>query len=161
MSARTIFLFAAMLVLLPALRAARAAADDPLIGTWKLNVAKSKFTPGPGYKSQTLKYEPSANGGLKLTADIVDAQGKQLHDGYTAVYDGKEYPMTAPSSNADTVKLERIDAYTTVRTNKKDGKPTMIQKRTVSKDGKTMTVTTTGTDGQGRPLNNTQVYDRQ
>jgi hypothetical protein len=157
MPARTIFLFAALLVAVPALRAA----DDPLIGTWKLNVAKSKFSPGPGYKSQTLKYEPASNGGLKLTADIVDAQGKQLHDGYTAVYDGKEYPMAAPSSNADTVKLERIDAYTTVRTNKKDGKPTMIQKRTVSKDGKTMTVTTTGTNGQGQQLNNVQVYDRQ
>ena len=52
MPARTIFLFAAMLVVVPALRAA----DDPLIGTWKLNVAKSKFSPGPGYKSQMLKY---------------------------------------------------------------------------------------------------------
>ncbi len=157
MSAGKIALLAVML----SISVAGMAADDPLIGTWKLNVAKSKFVPGPGYKAQTLKYEAAPNGGLKLTADIVGADGKETHDGYTAIYDGKEYPMTVPSSNADTVRLERIDAYTTVRTNTKAGKPTMIQKRTVSKDGKTMTVTTTGVDGQGRQLHNTQVYDRQ
>ncbi len=157
MSLRKITALAAML----GLSAFLMAADDPIIGTWKLNLAKSKFTPGPAYKSQILKYAPASNNGLKLTADIVDAQGRQLHDGYTAIYDGKEYPMTIPSANADAVKLERIDAYTSVRTNTKAGKPTMIQKRVISKDGKTLTVTVTGLDGKGRQLNNVQVYDRQ
>ena len=157
MKARTLILVLAILTLAVNLQAA----DDPLFGVWKLNVAKSKYSPGPAPQSQFLTYEPAGNNAVKLTTDIVDAQGNKLHDGYTAVYDGRVYPMDIPSANADALRLERIDAYTTVRTSTKDGKPTMIQKRTVSQDGKTMTVTATGVNGKGQRLNNVQVYDRQ
>lgn len=136
------------------------AQQDPIIGTWKLNLAKSKFSPGPPPKSQIAKWEPSANNGLKLAFDIVDAQGNSTHGGYTANYDGKDYPYTG-NPDADVVSMKRIDASTTDATWKKAGKVTRTARRVVSKDGKTLTVTLKGTNTQGQPVNDLTVYDKQ
>jgi hypothetical protein len=134
------------------------AADDPFIGTWKLNLAKSKFTPGPAPKSQSLTYEPSGNG-VKLTSNQVDAQGNSTPGGYTANYDGKDYPFTNP--DADTIALKRVDAGTVTATWKKAGKVTMTSRRTVSKDGKTLTIAQKGKNAQGQAVNYVSVYDKQ
>src|SRR5438132_1454470 len=66
-----------------ALLTVTAIAADTLVGTWKLNVAKSKYSPGPAPQSNTIKFE-AVDGGIKLTADGVDAQGKKTHNNYTA-----------------------------------------------------------------------------
>jgi hypothetical protein len=134
------------------------AADDPFIGTWKLNPAKSKFSSGPALKSQTLTYEPSGNG-VKLTFNQVDAQGNSMGGGYTANYEGKDYPFTSP--DADTIALKRIDASTVAATWKKTGKVTMTSRRTVSKDGKTLTIAQKGKNAQGQAVNYVSVYDKQ
>jgi hypothetical protein len=133
-------------------------ADDPFIGTWKLNLAKSKFTPGPAPKSQTLTYEPSANG-VKLTSNQVDAQGNSTAGGYTANYDGKDYPFANP--DADTIALKRIDARTVTAIWKKAGKVTNTSRRTISKDGKTLTIAQKGKNAQGQSVNYVSVYDKQ
>ena len=136
-----------------------AQAADPIVGTWKLNVAKSTYSPGPAPKSLTAKIE-AAGEGEKLTADGVRGDDTPIKVEYTAQYDGKEYPVTG-SPMADTVSLKRLDANTTERIEKKGGKVTQTLTRKVSSDGKTMTVTIKGTDAEGRPINNVAVLDKQ
>jgi hypothetical protein len=136
-----------------------AQASDPRVGTWKLNGAKSKYSPGPAPQSLTVKVE-SAGLGEKVTAEFVNADGTRTTTQYTATFDGKDYPLTG-SQIADTVSLKRIDARTTERTDKKGDKVAQTLKRVVSQDGKTMTVTTKGTNAQGQAVNNVAVFDRQ
>src|SRR5438309_1388959 len=112
-----------------------AQASDPRIGTWKLNGAKSKFSPGPAPQSLTVKVEPSGQG-EKVTAEFVNADGTRTTTAYTANFDGKDRPLTG-SAVADTVSLKRIDARTTDRTDKKGGKVVQTLKRVVSENGKT------------------------
>src|SRR5713101_7002823 len=136
-----------------------AQASDPRIGTWKLSVAKSKFSPGPPPQALTVKVEPSGQG-EKVSTEGVNADGTRTATGYTANFDGKDYPLTG-SPNADTVSLKRIDARTTVRTDKKSGQVALTLTRAVSQDGKTMTVTVKGTDAQGQAVNSVLMFEKQ
>jgi hypothetical protein len=136
-----------------------AQASDPRMGTWKLNVAKSKYSPGPAPQALTVKVEPSGQG-EKATAEFVNADGTRTTTQYTANFDGKDNPLTG-SQIADTVSLKRIDARTTDRTDKKGGKVAQTLRRVVSKDGKTMTVTTKGTNAQGQAVNNVAVFAKE
>jgi hypothetical protein len=136
-----------------------AQASDPRIGTWKLNLAKSKYSPGPPPKALTVKVEPSGQG-EKVATEGVDAEGARTATGYTGNFDGKDYPLTG-SLIADTVSLKRMDARTTERTDKKGGKVVQVLTRVVSADGKTMTVTLKGTNPQGQAVNNVIVFDKQ
>lgn len=138
---------------------ASAQAADPLVGTWKLNAEKSKYSPGPPQKGGTVRFE-AAGEGIKVTADFQDADGATSHTEYTGNYDGKDYPLTG-SASADTVSLKRIDANTTERTDKKDGKVVATFTRKVSNDGKTLTVTHKGTNAKGEPVNNLLVLEKQ
>ncbi len=141
--------------------AAWAQAADPLIGTWKLNVEKSTYSPGPPPKSLTVKIEAVENG-EKVTADGVRADGQPIRVEYTAKYDGKDYPIKGSAMGADTVSLKRIDASTTERTDKaKDGKVVYTLTRKVSSDGKMMTATGKGTNPQGQAVNNVAVVEKQ
>ena len=132
---------------------------DPVIGTWKLNAAKSQFSPGPPLKSLTVKFE-TVGYALKVTSDGVDPDGKALHSEYTASYDGKDYPITG-SPTSDTVSLKKIDGRTSQRTDKKGGKVVGSYTRKVSAGGETLTVHQTGTDAKGKPIKNTLVLDKQ
>ncbi len=143
-----------------------ASAADMLAGTWKLNVAKSKYSPGPAPQSNTVKFE-AVEGGIKLTADGVDSQGKKTHNDYTAKYDGKDNPTHPmldgkPNPNgADAVSYKKIDDYTYEATTKLKGKVLTVAKHVISKDGKTRTVTTTGTNAQGQKVNDLTVFEKQ
>jgi hypothetical protein len=138
------------------------AQSDPLIGTWRLNVAKSKYEPGPPFKSQTIVYAAVPNG-LKVTVTGVDGAGKNMSYGYTAYFDGKDYPETGVGmpNGMDTISLKRIDANTTEYVGKKAGKVVQTTKRIVSKDGKILTISATGTNEQGQKTTTTTVYDKQ
>jgi len=136
-----------------------AQANDPRIGTWKMNAAKSKFNPGPPPQSLTVIVESAAKG-EKVTADIGNADGTRTTTVYTANFDGKNYPLTG-SPTADTVSLKRVDSHTTERTDKKGDKIITTLRRVVSRDGKTMTVTTKGTNAEGQAVNNVIVFDKQ
>jgi hypothetical protein len=138
---------------------ASAQATDPVIGMWKLDPAKSKYSPGPPPKSLTLKFE-TVGEGLKLTSDGVGAEGQATHTEYTAKYDGKDYPITG-STISDTVSLKRIDTNTVERTDKKSGKIVQTLMRKISSDGKTMTATVKGTNAAGQPVNNELVFVKQ
>ncbi len=132
---------------------------DPAIGTWKLNVAKSTYSPGPAPKSGTVVFS-AAGTGLKLVVSGVAGTGEKMDWGYNATYDGKDYPITGNNPDADTINGKVVDARTVVTVNKKAGKVTTTNRRVVSADGKTMTVTTTGTNGAGAKVNNVQVFEK-
>ena len=136
-----------------------AQSGNPLIGSWKLNVAKSKYNKGPSSTSGTTKVE-AAGAGVKLTVDLVGADGKASHWMFTANYDGKDNPVTGSSPYGDAVALTRIDAQTTRVVSKASGKVTVTQTIVVSGDGKTRTVTTKGTLG-GQAVDSVAFYDKQ
>jgi hypothetical protein len=136
-----------------------ALAGENWLGTWKLDAAKSKYSPGPGPKSQMLKFEATP-AGIKLTSDGVNAEGKAAHGGYVSKFDGNDVPWEG-NPDADMASAKKIDDNRYENTWKKGGKVTRVVKAVVSKDGKTLTVTHTGTDAKGQAVNNTAVYDRQ
>jgi hypothetical protein len=159
MQRRSAFVFALALISVLALTAVVFAADNN-VGTWKLNLAKSKYSPGPAPKSQTLKIEAWGEDGVKYTADGVGADGKPTHAEFQAKYDGKDYAFKG-NPDADTLAYKRIDANTLEATLKMKGKPTITAKAMVSKDGKTRTVTQMGKNAQGQSIDITSVYEKQ
>ena len=142
--------------------AASAQAQDPWLGTWKLNLDKSKYEPASGApKSQTVKQEAVAGGGMKSTVDGVDAQGKPLHTEVTTMFDGKSTDVKgAPDANTTRV-YKRIDTRTYEFVASVAGKGTVTSRSVVAADGKSRTVTTTGKNAQGQSVNNVVVYEKQ
>ena len=136
--------------------AALAQAQDPLVGTWKLNPEKSKAP----YKSGTSVFE-AAGDGIKGTVDIAAADGTAYHWTFTAKYDGKDNPVTGTSPYGNVVALTRVNPHTVRIDVKQDGKTTVTQTMVVSDDGKTRTITTKGRDAKGQPVDTTSVYDKQ
>lgn len=134
-------------------------AADPAVGTWKLNVAKSKYSPGPPPKSATVTYEASGEG-IRRTGQTVNADGQTTSFEYTAQYDGKDYPVKG-NPNADSISLKRVNDRTVEGTLKKEGKVTTNVRRVVSADGKTLTITVKGKNAQGQNVNNVSVYEKQ
>ena len=133
-------------------------ADDVQMGTWKLNEAKSKFAAGAP-KNTTVVYE-AAGDKVKVTVDGVDGAGKPSHNEWTGSFDGKDYPVTGDPTS-DTRAYKKVNDHTLDLTAKKDGKETVSGKIVVSADGKSRTVSTTGTDSTGKKMKNTAVYDKQ
>jgi hypothetical protein len=134
-------------------------ATDPASGTWELNVRKSTYSPGPAPKSQTRTYESSGDG-VKYTAKGVDAEGKPLLIQYAAKFDGKDYPLTG-NPDSDMISLKRIDSSTVESTQKRSGKVVITSTRTVSRDGKVLTVKSKGTNARGEAINNVAVFDKR
>lgn len=128
------------------------------MGTWKLNEAKSKFAPGTG-KNHTVVYA-AAGDSVKITVDGTDANGKATHSEWTGKFDGKDYPVTGDSA-ADTRSYKSVDDRTLEFTVKKDGKVTVNGRVVVAADGKTRTVTTSGTSAKGEKFENVAVFDKQ
>jgi hypothetical protein len=139
---------------------ATAQAKDPFVGTWRLNLAKSTYSPGPPPKSTTSTYA-AAGKGYKVSVKTEPASGPVQDWSYTSNLDGKDAPIGGNNPNADMVAVKRIDPNSLEIVNKKGGKVTTTQKNVVAADGKTRTVTTTGTDAQGQKINNVAVYDKQ
>ena len=142
-------------------------ASDANLGTWKLNEAKSKLSPGAP-KNHTVVYK-AAGGNIKVTVDGTDADGKPTHNEWSGKFDGKDYPVTGDSTS-DTRAYKKIDNFTNCAklnfctlelTAKKDGKVTMSGYIVVSPDGKIRTVTVSGTDPNGNKINATAVYYKQ
>ncbi len=152
-------IFTTLLLLGALALAVTAAAADQHSGTWKMNPAKSKYSPGPAPKSTTVKVEADEKG-VEIDAKIVNADGSPTHVEYDAKFDGKDYPVTG-LPNADTVSVKRIDADTIEATMKKGGQVTMIVTTKVSKDGKTRTSTFKGKDAEGHEVHNVVVSDKQ
>jgi hypothetical protein len=131
---------------------------SPQFGTWTLNEAKSKFPPKSS-KNTKVVYEMVGDK-VKVTVDGVDADGKPLHNEWTGMLDGKDYPLTG-DTNSDTRAYKKINDNTLELTQKKADKVTATGKIVVSADGKTRTVTIHSTDSTGKKSSYTSVYDKQ
>ena len=141
------------------------AEDNPFVGTWKLNLAKSKFDPGLPVRSRTETIE-LAGDALKTSVEIVDAEGNYGNVvAETVKLDGKDYPRTATgraAKDGDTMALKRVDSYTIEATVKNHGEVVTLIRQVVSKDGKTKTATyLKATNAQGQAVHNVLVFDRQ
>jgi hypothetical protein len=147
-------LFSAMV-----LSGSMALAAENWLGTWKMNVAKSKATPGPGPKSQTLKFTASP-AGITLSSEGVMADGSVRKGSYTSKFDGKDVPW-AGNPDADMAAPMKVDDNTYTNTWKKGGKAVIQAKVVVSADGKTLTVTQDGKNAKGEAMSATAVYDKQ
>jgi hypothetical protein len=137
------------------------AQGNAVVGTWKLNLTKSKFDPGPAPKSLTRKVVAEGDG-LKYSFEGVSADGKPVAYSFTVKFDGKDYPITGSiPSGADSISIKRVDANNYEATLKKAGKVLATSKATVSADGKVTTVESTGTNAAGAKVHDVQVYDKQ
>jgi hypothetical protein len=131
--------------------------NNPHMGVWKLNEAKSKFA-GKA-RNHTVTYE-AAGDQTKVTVEGVDENGGAVHSEWTGKFDGKEYPVTG-EANSDVRSYRMINKYTLAFASKKGGKTTLTGRIVVSRNGKTRTVTTTATNAQGKKVTNVAVYDKQ
>jgi hypothetical protein len=133
-------------------------ASDVQMGTWKLNEAESKIGAGAP-KNTTVVYE-AAGDNVKVTVDGTNADGTPGHSEWTGKFDGKDYPVTGDPT-ADTRSYKQVNDHTLALTNKKGGKVTTSGKIVVSADGKSRTVTASGTNSEGKKIKSTSVYDKQ
>ena len=132
---------------------------DPHVGTWVLNVAKSKYSPGPAPKEQTSVFS-AVGQGFKAATKGISADGKPTATDYTANFDGKDYPATG-NPDWDAVSIKRVDSHTIEFTRKKAGKTVQTATSVVSKDGKTRTITANGVNAQGQKISTVGVYEKK
>jgi len=135
-----------------------ASAQDPNMGTWKLNEAKSKFGKG-ATKNHTVVYE-AAGDDIKVIVDGTDASGAATHNEWTGKFNGRFYPVTGDPSS-DTRAYRRINRSTLSITGKKGSKVSLTGTITVARGGKVRTVTTSSRNAAGRWVSSTAVYDKQ
>jgi hypothetical protein len=134
-------------------------AQNP-VGVWKANIAKSKYSPGPAPKSVTITTTAVAGGSFRSINETVPATGAPAKTDTTYRFDGKDNKITG-NPNADTQSYTRVDDRHWTVVSKKAGKVTMTSKVELAADGKSRTTTQTGTDAQGKAVNNTIVYEKQ
>ena len=156
---KKVALFVCVTLLVGFAFSATAMADDPQTGTWKLNTAKSKYSPGPAPKNVTLTIKADDKS-YSVRSEGTDGMGKPMAADFTAGFDGKDVPAKG-IPYGDTVSLKRVDANTVEVTMKKDGKVLVTVTSVVSKDGKTRTSTFHGKDEAGKDVHNVAVYDKQ
>lgn len=157
MNARSIVLILALCFVAAAV--CFAAGVDPQMGTWKLNEAKSKLNPEMG-KNLTVVYAAEGDN-VKVTVDGVDKDGKPAHNEWTGKFDGKDYPVTGDPTSDMRAYKKGANVHTLALTVKKEGKVTVHGSIVVSADGKTRTLTVSGTDAKGKKISSVAVYDKQ
>jgi len=147
------------LVIALSLGALRLAAADPIVGTWKMNVAKSKFSPGPAPKSVTSTFSEEGDW-IASKSDAIDSTGQPITRTNRYKLDGKEYPFEGPQGQG-MISLKKIDDHTTESVLKFAGGHTLTARAVISADGKTRTMTSSGTNAKGEKVNNVTVWERQ
>jgi hypothetical protein len=128
-------------------------------GTWKLNAAKSKYTPTAQAQYETINIE-AVGEQMKVTLDGTDSAGKKVHAEWTGKYDGKDYAVTGSPDMESLAYTKRDDRHYD-STNKRGGKVSGTAKIAYSADGKTRTVTSSGTNSRGEKISAIAVYDKQ
>jgi len=141
------------------LGSAPGAQTDPLVGTWKLDLARSTYKPGPAPRGSIVTIE-AAGKGVKVAVHTVGADGTEVKWGYASARDGKDAPVNG-NPNYDTANVTQTSPTEGTIAYKKGGKTVVTLKTSVSKDGKRLTVTYSGVDPMGQPLNNVGVFLKQ
>ena len=156
---RTRIILVALTLLLAVSSRVSLAAENPLMGTWKLNESKSKYASESG-KNTTVTYSAAKGDMIKCTADGVDKDGKPIHWTWTGKFDGKPYPIKG-SPNFDTLAYHPMNERANETTAWKNGKVVMTAVIAVAKDGKSRTVTLIGTDAKGKKFTDRTYYDKE
>jgi len=140
------------------LMAAMIALATPPFGTWKLNLEKSRFDPGPGpFKSFTLTFSPGENGAYRVTAKGQTSDGAPVNATYMVKADGKDYPVT--NAPFDSIAITEVNPNTSIITAKLHGK--MVEKTRSVVSGNTMTNTSDGVDPADKPFHALEVFEKQ
>ena len=143
-----------------ALPQAGLAQSNPLIGTWKLNLAKSKYSPGPPPRSSTVIWE-AVGQGLRSRTEGIDAQGNPTKtDSGVFSFDGKSSPYTGNLAY-DATSYKQVNASTIEATRTKAGRVVQTLTIVLSADGKSRTNTVTGVNEKGQQINDVVVFDKQ
>ena len=128
----------------------------PFTGTWKLNPARSKFDPGPPFRSFTLTFAPDGTRHL----DLLRAEGTP----FRAVLpwsDGKEVVVEAPDGMGKVTATSKIEGREFRDTWKANGNVIEQVHGVVSADGTTLTITVDGTDPHGRAYRNQLTFEKR
>jgi hypothetical protein len=133
-------------------------AQDPNIGTWKLNEAKSQLPSGAMKVSSMVVSSDGDN--MKVAQDGTDKDGNSFHTEWTGKFDGKDYPVTG-SPGMDMRSYKKVNDRTLMADSKKDGKVVTTARSVISADGKTRTVHVTQTDPSGKKVNLTAMFDKE
>lgn len=145
-----------------AITSTAAFAADHSLGTWKLNVAKSKYSPGPLPVKSLTQVREAAGDGVKVSTTGERSDGTAVNSTYTAKFDGSPASLSGQGAPYDTVSLKQVNANTfTFETKNSATKYSTHGRLVVSHDGKTLTMTAKGTDAEGKPMTVTLVYDKQ
>jgi hypothetical protein len=154
-------IFAVAVVCL-ALAGSMFADSTAFVGTWKLNLDKSKFPAGQAPKSLTRTV--SADGDtVTYKFEGVGPDGAALTYGFASKLDGKDSEVTGTGMpyGADHIAIKQQNSHMTSATLKKGDKIVGTSSATVSHDGKTLTLTSKGTDANGKPTKSVSIYDKQ
>ena len=149
----------ALIAIVGAAIGAEATATHWAVGTWKLNVAMSKFNPGPAPKSDTRTYAPSAQG-VTVMIKIVGADGKEVSVQTRYIIDGKQHPFPG-SPDYDSITVWRVDDSKIEYTLQKGRDVVETGSSSVSKDGKVLTLISKGATATGEVYGDTLVFDRE
>jgi hypothetical protein len=142
------------------LRAAQApspASEDYILGTWQLDVAKSKYSPGPGPISEIRTYRRGPNG-IEGTIQRRFADGRSERIEYVAEFD-REYPVMGTEAY-DHILMKRISARTAEAVLSHAGRVYGTARRVIDDSGKTMTITFKRDGSSGQTVNNTAFYEK-
>ena len=152
----------AVIVLFVCVVSLSAQAQDPFVGTWKQNLAKSVYDPTnlAPKAATTLKREAFGTDGIKTSTEGIDSQGNRTHLEYSCKYDGKDCPVTG-SPDYDTQAIRKYGPNTWLIVNKKGGNVVRMLRGTVSNGGRTYTSITVGVDAKGNTFHNVAIYDKQ
>ena len=135
-------------------------AADPTVGSWTLNVAKSRFLSGPAFRAETRTYVEQTDG-VKVSIRTTEATGKVVTTEYLAAYDGQVHPVSGAGGPADAVALKKVNEYVAESILLHAGREVATTRRVVSSDLKTMTITYKGLDPRGQQVDYTLVYERK
>jgi len=135
------------------------AQSDPRVGTWILNVAKSKYSPGPPPTKETRTYTKQGET-LSVSVESVDQQGHQVNLKYAAVENGKDYPLTGLATG-NSIAMTRLNDHDFKADTKKDGKIIGTTQGEISKDGKAMILVFRSTSPSGQPITNVALYEKK
>jgi hypothetical protein len=134
------------------------AEQDLLLGVWQLDVAKSRYTPGPPPRNETRTYARDKDG-MKGTIQRGRPDGMEEVIEYRADFD-HEYPVMGTPAY-DTIKLKRIDARTAEAVLSHAGRVFGTARRIISQDGRTLTIMFRQEDRGGNLQNNVAIYRKQ
>ena len=134
--------------------------QDPFVGTWKLNPARSQFDPNHRPTAGTMTLEVDASGQYLMRAEGLDSKGARVTERpQTFTPDGVARPL--PDFPGLAVVASRPQPNTIqARVTREDGSVVGEGSYVVSADGQSMTATTAGFDTQLRRFEAQTAWDR-